>query len=318
MKEKELESILYRERNRIEARQIFSKQIEVLVDMVNYGSNLIVRAFDSSKKGLEDVIVIVVLFKQVVSMLDAVEVLASQGIVQPAFLQVRSAFEASLYIDWILKSESKKKAEYYYVSNLRNTRVWALRCLEGTKENLDLLKFMADLRDKLEPRLVTRELEELAKKQLPEIERILKQDSFCEINSEFERRRIKKTGADIYWYRFFGIESIMKLAEDVGRLPEYFLYYLRGSELMHTTSYRDQVKFKKGTITFEPVRHLTDMHTLLHDAMSISLSSYLSIIKRYREGERRNIAIKYKTDWQYAYQNIPTVTYNVINNRTRE
>ena len=75
MKEKELEKLLYREKSGIETSQIFSKQIEALIDMVNYGSNLIARAYDSSNKGLEDIIVIAVLLKQVVSMLDAIEVL---------------------------------------------------------------------------------------------------------------------------------------------------------------------------------------------------------------------------------------------------
>jgi hypothetical protein len=153
MKEKALESILYREKVKIETEQIFSKQIETLFYMVNYGTYLIARAYDSSKKNIEDVVVIVVLLKQFVSMIDAIEVLAYQGSVKPAFLQLRSAFEASLYIDWILKNESNKKAKYYYVSNLRNTRTWALRVLEGTREHYDFMQSMADLKNKLDPKL---------------------------------------------------------------------------------------------------------------------------------------------------------------------
>lgn len=309
MKEKELEKLLYRERIRVEVSQIFPKQVEMLVDMVNYGSNLIARAYDSSNKKLEDIIVIVVLLKQVVSMIDSIEVLASQGIVRPAFLQVRSAFEASLYIDWILKSESNKKAKYYYVSNLRNTRFWALRILEGTRENLDFKQLMADMKDILDPRLIPLEYKELAKKQITEVERILKQENYSSINSEFEKRYNKTNGVDIIWYRLLGIDSIMKLAEEVDRLPEYVVFYTRGSELMHTKLYRDQVKFKKGIIIFEPIRHLEDMNRLLHYTISISLSAYLSIIKHYREGESDNFAKKFKNDWQQTYQHIPAVTY---------
>lgn len=314
MKEKELRLILDREKHRTEAGQTFPKQIEAIIDMVNYGSNLLVRAYDSSKKGLEDAIVVGVLLRQVISMVDATEILASQGAPQPAYLQGRSAFEASLYMDWILMSESKQKAEYYYVSNLRNTRLWTLRYLNGTEENLYFSKAMADIKDYMEPRFVTKEEEEEAKNQVAEIDRILSQEGYREINDEFERRRSKKTGAEAFWYKPFGIESIMKLAEAVGRLAEYWIYYSRGSEFAHTASYRDHVKFNKGRITFEPVRHLEDMNTVLQLAMGTCLSSYLSIINHYRYGERKNFGRKYKIDWQDAFQNIPSVSYMLTSN----
>lgn len=311
MREKELKLIIDREKNKEEARRIFSKQIEVIVDLVNYGSNLVVRAYDSSARKLEDIIVIGVLLKQVISMVDAAEILASQGAPRPAYLQVRSAFEASLYIDWILLSESEKKAKYYYVSNLRNIRLWTLRYLPGTQENVYFSKLISDLEGYIEPKLVTEEEKKEAKHQVVEIDRILSQDGYREINGEFERRRSKKTGAEAYWYKPLGIESIMKLAEDVGRLPEYIIYYSRGSELAHITSYRDQVEFKKGIIKFEPVRHLEDMHTILQVVMGVCLTSYVSIIIHYRYGERKSLARKYKADWQNAFQNIPSVSYVV-------
>ena len=314
MKEKEFKLIIDREKHKIEARQTFSEQIEVIVDLVNYGSNLIVRAYDSSKKQLEDVIVLGVLLKHIVSMADSIEILASHGATQAAYLQVRSAFEASLYIDWILKSESEKKAKYYYVSNLRNIRLWTLRYLKGTQENIYFSEVIADLKKYTEPSVINKEDEEEAKHQVKEINRILSQEGYREINNEFERRRIKRTGADAYWYKPLGIESIMKLAEAVGRLSEYVLYYSRGSELAHTTSYRDHIKFGKGRITFEPVRHLEDMHTLLQSTIGVSLHSYSSIIKHYRYGERKSFSKKYTADWQRAFLNIPSVSYIVQHN----
>jgi hypothetical protein len=134
MKEKEFKLILDREKHEADVRQHFSKHVELLIDLANYGSNLIPRAYDSSGKKLEDIVVIGILLKQVVSMIDAVEVLISKGAVGPAMLQARAAFEASLYIDWILKWEPEKKAKYYYVSNLRNQRLWVLRFKTGTQE----------------------------------------------------------------------------------------------------------------------------------------------------------------------------------------
>ncbi len=311
MREKELKLIIDREKNKEEAKRIFSKQIEVIVDLVNFGSNLVVRAYDSSKKKMEDAIVIGVLLKQVISMVDAAEILASQGATRPAYLQARSALEASMYIDWILLSESEKKAEYYYVSNLRTIRLWTLRYLEGTEENTYFSKVMSDLKEYMEPRIVKEEEAKEAKNQVDDIDRVLSQDGYREINGELEKRRSKKTGAEAYWYKPFGIESIMKLAEAVGRLPEYFICYQRGSEFAHAATYRDQIKFNKDRITFEPVRHLGDMRELLQSVIGTCLSSYLSIINHYRYGERKSFGRKYKAEWQNAYQNMPSVSYIV-------
>jgi hypothetical protein len=313
MKEKELESILYREKSKIEARQIFSKQIETLIDMVNFGSNLIVRAYDSSKKGREDAIVIGVLLKHVLSMVDAIQTLVSNGITNPAFLQLRSAFKASLFIDWILKSDSKKKADYYYVSNLRGIKLWTLRYLHGTKENINYSQYMAEIKDYLEPQVLTLEQEADAKAQVTDIDRVLNQEGFKEINSELEKKIFKKTGIDISWYQLLGIGSIMKIAQELNRLTEYSLYYSRGSEFMHIASYRDHIQFKKSRVLFKPIRHLDDMNSILQGAMSVCFTSFISIINHYRYGERKNLGLKYKNDWGEVFQNIPIITSKADN-----
>jgi hypothetical protein len=307
MKEKSLIKILDRDRFTVEAKQIFPKQIELLVDMVNYGTNLIVRAYDSSGKKLEDGIVIGVLLKQIISMIDTVQELVSKGIISPSKLQIRSAFEASLYIDWILKNESSKKAKYYYVSNLRNTRVWASRLLEGTKDNLAFSAKLGVFAHIIAPQSIPIDQKEEAIKQIANIERILRINSYSSIDAEFEKKSNKKTGVDPKWYTLLGISSIQKMAEDVGRVPEYIFDYSLGSEMMHTASYRDHIKFKKGNIIFEPIRHLNGSSSLLNSAITLCLHSYRVIIQHYRKGEFSNFTLKYKNDWRNAFLNIPTV-----------
>jgi hypothetical protein len=96
----------------------FTDQIKLLNDLTEYGSNLILRAFDSSKKELSDIVVCGVLLKQVVSMLAAVQCLIEAGMVHAAFLPARAAFEASIYSDWIMFSGPERKALCYIVANL--------------------------------------------------------------------------------------------------------------------------------------------------------------------------------------------------------
>lgn len=102
----------------------YAPQLNLLTEMTNFASNLIPRAFNSSEKQLRDVIVCFSLLKQFTTMLDAVEVLVRQGAVHAAFAPARVAFEASLYIEWMLVSDGEKKATHYFVGNLRDERLW--------------------------------------------------------------------------------------------------------------------------------------------------------------------------------------------------
>jgi hypothetical protein len=308
MREKEFKKLLDREKHIADVKQHFSSQLSILIDMVNYGTWLIPRAYDSSQKKLEDVIVIGVLLKQVVSMIDAVEVLVSNGAVYPAFLQARAAFEASIYIDWIIKGEEEKKARYYYVSNIRNERLWSLRILEGTFEQRE---FAADIQD-LAPSLNFErpEMQQMAKESLSRIDKILNQDNFKPINSEFELIR-KKRGREVYWYQpLLKRSSLRRIAKDVGRSSEYVFFYERGSKVTHSASYKEHVKFSKGgAFTFEPIRNLSEIKGLLNSIMTTAIHTYRLIVNRYHYGEMQNFTRKYIKDWRQSFLNIPSVDY---------
>ena len=83
-----------------------------------------------------------------------------------------------------------------------------------------------------------------------------------------------------------------------------------GSKVVHSSSYTDHIKISKGKrVTFEPIRNLSDMNTLLSYAMGTAIHSYRIIITKYRPGEIREFVKKYKADWSKYYLNIPSITY---------
>src|SRR5688572_9611025 len=128
------EFLLRREESRAHAEQHFSAALAALRDMVSYGTHVIMRAYNASAKDYVSMVVVSVLLKQIVSMLDAVEILMREGQSYPALLQVRAAFEASLEIDWILQSDSDNRARHYIVGNVRDEALWANRLIPGTPE----------------------------------------------------------------------------------------------------------------------------------------------------------------------------------------
>lgn len=212
------------------------------------------------------------------------------------------AFEASLYIEWILKD--KKRAKYYYVSNLRHSRVWALRAIEGTKEKKDFEHVEKYL--KINPVTQNPDTVEEAQNHIKEIDKILSQNSLNEINKEFSD--CKKT-FEPFWYEPLGIKSIRKIANDIGRLAEYDLFYSIGSQVTHSNSSSDHIRFSGGKLYFKPIRCLKNIDTVFRQIISFTLRTYHLIIKEYRAGELPNFGRKYVEKWQKPFNSIKSVEY---------
>lgn len=99
--------ILNRDEASAEVEARFGPALQLPRDVANYGTNLIVRCFDSSENEIVDVIGVMVFGKQVVSCLDGVEQLAGTGSGVPAHLTARALIEASIDCRWVLSEEAK-------------------------------------------------------------------------------------------------------------------------------------------------------------------------------------------------------------------
>lgn len=300
-------AILNREEVKAVALQHFAKQTELLRDLANYGSNLIVRAFDSSPKKMAEVVVCGVLLKQVVAMVDAAEVLLSAGCGHASFLPARTAFEASIYIDWIFAGDSERRATRYVVANYRDERLWASRVIPGTAEEIAFTKIAQVLGVDIHAERPT--LAGEASTHLTEVDRILAQPNLAAIDQEFTAARGKRK-RDPEWYELDGLQSIRQVAEKVDRLPEYEFFYSKGSQVTHTGTYKDHVRFVDSQVRFKPIRHLADVNMLLNFIVSICVGTYKKTLEMYRPGETTAFAKKYLEDWRDPFMNVVPVTYN--------
>jgi len=276
--------------------------------VVNYGSNLILRCFVSSNRGLEDAIVLGVLVRQSIAMFDAIEILISNAAVYPCHMQIRAIFEVSLYLEWILQNDTKKRAKYFYVANVRQSEFglrepkpvplklnhtrkswsrWAI-CSPKPQNNLQLKVMNTS----------------------PEIDRILAQASFEDIDKDIETYRAKRKAThDLPWYVPLGPRSVRQLAKDLNRLHEYESIYWQSSEVMHSTSHKHHVKFPRGNIHFTAIRCLEGIDTILKFSLAIMLKIYKNVLAHYSEGELPNFGKKFLGDWQQVFMGIKSVTY---------
>lgn len=311
MREPEFTSIIDRLKNEAEANIIYAKQIELLIDFVNYGSSLITRAYSSSKRNIDDIMIIAVLLKHIIQMIDGVQVLVSAGNSQTATLQARSAFEAYIYMSWIMKSDSIRKARFYYVYEIRKQRKWALRAKPESKERERFNEIYKDFN--LSKALDWYELAEIGRKNLSAINANLAHPALKEINETIERTK------RLDWYKCYDVRlnSIKDLAEKVGELAIYDLYYTRFSDVMHASSYKDQIQIKNKYVLFEPIRTLSDAPMVILLCCHVAIHGYKAIINRYFPSGMLDFSKKYISDWRDACQNIPKIDYKVITDNVR-
>jgi hypothetical protein len=315
MKEKEYQALIDRATSITQVQENFSGILGVLCDVVDYGSNLIPRCYVSSKRRLEDAIILGVLIRQAVAMFDAIDILISNAAVYPCYLQTRAIFEASLYLEWILKVDTEKRSKYYYVANVRQERFWAQRTQSGTPENLAYEKIMAPLGNVVSD--TTKRLGEEGQKYLKEIDRILAQSSLVGIDKDIEAYRVRsKKKYDPPWYAPLGPRSVRQLAKAINRLHEYELIYSESSVVMHSTSHKHHIKFSQGCIEFTPIRYLAGIDNVVRFSMAMMFKIYMDVLKYYRPDETVNFGKKYNDDWRQEFIGIRGVEYKDDDNNT--
>lgn len=306
MTEQPHKTLLDREAAKAQISEHFGSQLDALRDVVNYGSNLIFRAFTSSERDMAAIVACFVFLKQIVAMTDAIESLLREGAGHSCHLPARGAFEASLYLQYVIQNDSSRRAYRYYAADLRDQASWARKLTPGTAEadELGALQKSIGITTPFEPEAI-----DVAKATLDEVDRILRQPNLAAANADLEAAKKKKGRGNPNWYGLEGHNTLRKLAIHLGRLVEYETFYSRGSQVIHTGTYRDHVRFINQELHVHPIRHVIDFNGLMQVVFAVTVGSYRRVIERYRSGETEAFTRKYLSDWKEAFMDLPTVKY---------
>jgi hypothetical protein len=278
----------------------------LLRDLANYGSNLIARAYTSSDRTLGDAVMIGILLKQLVAMIDAIEILLCRGAVHAATLQLRAMFETSVYIEWMLAGDRENKTAYYYVHNLLRLRVWAMRVQPGSAESTSFKEIMNKAGLPVDPTLGDE-----GKKQVQEIDRVLAQARFASVRDKFREWK-KQYGRKPNWYSPLGVTDLRNMAVKVGKEPLYVMIYGPGSEVMHASNYGHHIGFKSGRhITFHSIRHPKNFSHMVRLTAVLAIPIFKAVLGEYRKEEWSRFGQKFVNKWQKAFRSIPELTINV-------
>jgi len=220
MPDKANKNILDRKLFRTQIEESFNNQIALLEQVVNYGTNLVPRCFNTSDRRIPDTVAILSFLKHAVTSLDAVSILAREGAALSCFPHIRSLFEIDLYLRWIFQEEYDLRGTAYFVWNIRKKRYW-LRCyLDGTPEKAAHTAHMAG--STVENIDIPYSQEEIQKAIDHETSR-LNSPEVTAVNDLFESL-MASSGKDVEWYRPFGVNSIRDMAIRLGDEAMYKVF----------------------------------------------------------------------------------------------
>lgn len=281
--------------------------VRFLDEIVNYGTRLIPQAMAAGSHAIEDHMLIAGLFTQVLTMIDAVAILAEKGAGPATLPLARTAYEASLCMAWILKEDTANRARHYYVAALRQERVWAKRGVPETPESDSFAHVPQAYGLEWPPQdadVTTR-----ARGTLSDIDKALQKDDLGGIDRAFDQARGSRRH-DPRWYEPLGKQSLRQLAKDLGLLVEYEVVYPAGSLAVHSSRYLDRLRTVDGGTLLLPLRHLKPLpKTVVFVAIAAKRSSG-KIIDRYVPDEKERFLKLWKERWAPELGRITPIDYH--------
>ena len=304
------EPLLDREPTRREIEAQLGPQLKLLEDLADYGVLQLKRCFVKSEREIEDVVVVLILFRQVLVALDSVSVLLRNGATYAANLPLRSLFEAVWALEWMLHKEPGLAWKRFYVAFLRQNRQWSRRVISGTEENRAMLnavrvEYPGFGKDKYP-------IEEDAREAVADIDRVLLTDELADVDEEFtavaERR-----GYEPQWYQVRNpgdtkaIGSIRRLARGLGHEVQYDYLYGPMSAAAHGTEFLKHVKLDVSGAVIEPVRSGEGFATTYSLTGTVTLRAFRMLLAKYRPAESRQLDQKYVRDWRDRLMKMPEI-----------
>ena len=285
-------------------------QIDVASDVREYGSLLVVRAFESSPKGLREIVAIPVLLRHVLAMFDATLLCLENGAVYASDVPLRAMLEGNLALAWLTKVGTELELRVFYVATLRAERSWVKQLIPGTPEFAAAHRLDAGSRGTLSH--ATPKMIEEARDRMREITAFLARRSWRDTNSRFcftsrGKKRKLRPGRDLPWYKVGRPGSYRTMAKDLGREDEAHNLYRSLSYTTHALRIKAQAALDGNVVRFEPIRGVEGFKQAFTMALNLAFGTYRRILEDYRPDEVERFSQVYVDRWRAAFMSIPDI-----------
>lgn len=276
-----LESILYRDLSKAQAKPDIDLASGVLQELVNYASNALVRCATSAKGEENEDLAVLSLYRHIMEMTDGVEVLISQSSVTPAVPLIRSSFEGLISMEHIVEDD----AEY-----VARSLTWLV---DYVHQRLDLYQLLdrsttkgQEYRRTLGQDKTIRTIPVLPQEEITaaiaNLQDLLAKPQFAAIDNDFRQLKGQRS-----WYRLYGgPDNIRELAHSVGRGAQYDFLYREWCRVAHGHDFAPFLaRTPEGAGAIRGIRDPSDLKTVAGFAATFMLGATRLLIGKFRPGE---------------------------------
>ncbi len=218
----------------------------------------------------------------VLEMLDGVEVLLESSCVVAARAPLRSAFEASLGLRYVLQSDLDRRAMAYLVADLKERIRW----YEEMDPETDVgRQFRKDMGVSEATSDFPFPAPEHCRSRAANLRTLMKREDFSPISAEYDAVAKKRRWPP--WYSLFGgPRNLRELAVQLGEGDDYLILYRTWSRTTHAADlYRQLTAESDGTPAVRVIRNPLGMSSVYLQACGIGLESSRAVLEHYRSGE---------------------------------
>ncbi|HKK46874.1 MAG TPA: DUF5677 domain-containing protein [Balneolaceae bacterium] len=300
-----LKSILDRELSLANSREMRKIVSPLIIEVVNYSTNAFGRYASLTKHHRHEDLSILILFIHTIEMMDSIEVLISRSISEPAQLILRSLFEATLGIDYLLQDEKEYlNRSYAWLINYVHNKIKSYKSISDHSKN-----------DSSLPRALNEHENELVQeitKELPD-----PSDAIENLETFFNKPYIKNYAAEFkeenprHWYSFrSGPQNLKLLSRKVGREAEYMILYKYWSTISHTSDLqRFPGKTKNGESGIKMIRNPEKLQDVASYSITFMLRTLRKLMMKFSPGEENAFKVWYTQNVQEGYLEITPKSY---------
>lgn len=284
-----LQRLLDRDFQRVAVHPLIQVACPLLREIVNYGTNVFGRCETDTKYARvadipgEGHLAILLLYLHIVEMIDAIEVMLAQSVAVPSLLQLRSAFEAFLQLEWILQEDTLQRVYAYLVYDFRN-RLKLYQSLDPSSAEGKQHKAIIT-KDRWASSMPFPHVPELAAR-IQNLEALLTEPHFATVNAVYD--------AKLPWYGLFGGPRNIEQLANALELPLWYeILYRESSHTTHALYLARNLRGKNIRVVRDPseIPNVTGM------AVHVGVYATESMLNFYRPGE----IVRF---WQWHQQEI--------------
>jgi hypothetical protein len=271
--------ILDRELSLAQTREIRDVGRPVLRAVIDEATGIFERCSETASGGDENLGVLMP-FHHLVEMLDGTEALLDQSCVAASGATLRSAYEASLAVRYVLQADTKRRALCYVAADIFDRIRWYEEKDPSTPRGAAFFRDMGIGPDSDFP------LPDpvLARERVAALRGMLSQPDYGTVAAEYARAAAKRRIPP--WYSLFGgPASLRDLAGRLGAVDDYLILYRTWSRTAHAVDLERQLTSADGEGAVHVIRAPWGIPGMYHLACGLGVEAAKAVLAHYRPGE---------------------------------